>query len=200
MPKIIDINKKRNEIAASATQLFLDKGYFKLTVSEVAKNAGISKGSIYHYFDSKEDIVFAIIELAQAQYDKEVLFNIENQELIENKILALFDLCIAMDELAIQRRKLYKEFIFICLESQNKKMIKFLYNMKLKYITWLKNIFSDAVRNNILKQESLSLVDGLFALGESILLFSSLENYNNNNLLEENINSILELIKIKKDK
>jgi len=51
MPKNIDIQDKRATVAYSATELFLKKGYSKLTVSEVAQNAGIAKGSIYKYFD-----------------------------------------------------------------------------------------------------------------------------------------------------
>jgi AcrR family transcriptional regulator len=198
MPKIVDSCKKRELIAHSATKLFLEKGYSKLTVSEVAQNAGVAKGSIYKYFDSKEDIVFAIIELAQESYDKEILYNIQNRDTIEEKILALFDLCISNNDIGKSRRKLYREFISICLDSPSEKMISFLYNMKEKYILWLEDIFRDAIKKGILKEHALEFVDGLFIIGEGILMFSSIDNYNNHDLLQKNIKSLLNIIKIEK--
>jgi len=195
MPKIVDISEKRDSIAQSATELFLYKGYSNLTVSEIAQKAGVAKGSIYKYFDSKEDIVFEIIERAQDLYDKEILYNIEKSTTIEDKILALFDLCISDDEQGIQRRKLYKEFISICLDTPSEKMVNYLYNIKIKYTTWLKKILNDGISQGVLKSESIKLADGLFVIGEGILLFSSLEKYNNHDLLQAHIKTLLELIK-----
>jgi AcrR family transcriptional regulator len=191
MPKSVDIQKKRIILAQSATTLFLDKGYSKLTVSEVAQNAGIAKGSIYKYFDSKEDIVFAIIQLAQDKYDKEVLLSISNAKTIENKILALFDLCISNSNDGIKRRRLYKEFISICLDKPSNKMIEFLYKIKSKYITWLKAILQEGINNNILKDDAIKFANSLYVMGEGVLLFSSLDKYNNINLLQEHISLLL---------
>lgn len=195
MPKIVDIPQKRLFIAQSATQLFLEIGYSKLTVSEVAKNAGVAKGSIYKYFDSKEDIVFAIIENEQDSYDKEILSKIQSANTIEEKVLALFDLCIANDDNAIQRRKIYKEFISICIENPSDKMLKFLYNIKQKYTLWLEEIFNDGIKNGDLKPESRDFVDGLFVIGEGVLMFSHMKNYNSPDLLQIHIKKLLKLIK-----
>lgn len=199
MPKIVDIPQKRLSIAQSATQLFLEIGYSKLTVSEVAKNAGIAKGSIYKYFDSKEDIVFAIIENEQDTYDKEILYKIKSAKTIEEKILALFDLCIANDDNAIQRRKIYKEFISICIDTPSEKMLKFLYNIKKKYTLWLRDIFNDGIKNGDLKSESIEFVDGLFVIGEGVLMFSDMKNYNSPDLLQMHIKKLLKLIKENND-
>jgi AcrR family transcriptional regulator len=40
----------------------LKKGYEATTISEIMKTAGISKGTLYHYFTSKEEILDAVIE------------------------------------------------------------------------------------------------------------------------------------------
>jgi AcrR family transcriptional regulator len=195
MPKIVNKPKKRGEIAQSATELFIKKGYSNLTISEIALNAGIAKGSIYKYFDSKEDIVFAIIELAQESYDKEILYNIENAKTIEDKILALFDLCISNTNDGIKRRKIYKEFISICLDDPSAKMSEYLYQIKKKYIILLNDILKDAISQKILKPEVMKLADGLFVIGEGVLLFSSIEKYNNHDLLQTHIKILLQLTK-----
>jgi AcrR family transcriptional regulator len=44
-----------------ALQHFANEGYFKTTINHLAKHAGISKGLMYNYFDSKEALLKAII-------------------------------------------------------------------------------------------------------------------------------------------
>jgi AcrR family transcriptional regulator len=198
MPKIVDKIKKRYDIASSATELFLEKGYTKLTINEIAKNAGIAKGSIYKYFDSKEDIVFAIIQETQESYDKEIMDKINSSKTIEEKILSLFDLCISTTNTGIRRRKMYKEFITICLNKSSDKMVDFLYEIRKNYIFLLNNIINTGINKGELKSDAIKFVDGLFAAGESILLFSSLEEYNDKVLFETYIKSLLALLKTNK--
>ncbi|MDA3953216.1 MAG: TetR/AcrR family transcriptional regulator [Bacteroidales bacterium] len=50
-----------NKIMEVALELFANKGYFQTSISKIAKNAGISKGLMYNYFESKEDLLKAII-------------------------------------------------------------------------------------------------------------------------------------------
>lgn len=45
-----------------AAQLFLEKGFERTSMQDIAETAGISKGAIYHHFKSKEEIVNAVIE------------------------------------------------------------------------------------------------------------------------------------------
>ena len=44
-----------------ALELFSTKGYFSTSISDIAKAAGISKGLLYNYFESKEDLIKTII-------------------------------------------------------------------------------------------------------------------------------------------
>lgn len=50
----------RQQIVDAAFELFANEGYAKTSISAVAKKAGVSKGLIYHYFESKESILEAI--------------------------------------------------------------------------------------------------------------------------------------------
>ena len=53
-----DIRKeKRQLILDSALIVFAQKGYHGASIAHIAKEAGISKGLIYNYFSSKEDII-----------------------------------------------------------------------------------------------------------------------------------------------
>lgn len=53
--------ERKSEIIATACQLFLSKGYDKTTMQEVMRHLGIAKGTIYHYFASKEELLEAVI-------------------------------------------------------------------------------------------------------------------------------------------
>lgn len=49
------------QLLASARRLITKKGYRDTTTDEIARNAGLTKGALYHHFGSKEDILFALV-------------------------------------------------------------------------------------------------------------------------------------------
>jgi AcrR family transcriptional regulator len=51
----------REEIIASAYQLFLERGYHGTSMRQIARHAGIALGGIYNHFASKEDIFLAVL-------------------------------------------------------------------------------------------------------------------------------------------
>lgn len=55
-PKIVDKEAKKQDILEAAINVFAQKGVAKTKMADVAKAAGIGKGTIYEYFNSKEDI------------------------------------------------------------------------------------------------------------------------------------------------
>lgn len=56
-------------ILSVSAKLFLEKGFDKTSIQDIAKTAGISKGAIYHHFSSKDEIIKAVTE-KQAQVVK----------------------------------------------------------------------------------------------------------------------------------
>ena len=54
--------EKRERIMEAAKALILHYGYKKTTMQDIAENAGMSVGSLYNYFKSKEDICSACAE------------------------------------------------------------------------------------------------------------------------------------------
>jgi AcrR family transcriptional regulator len=49
-------------ILEAATETFHVKGYISTTLNDIAAAVGIEKGSLYYYIDSKEDLLYAIIQ------------------------------------------------------------------------------------------------------------------------------------------
>ncbi|MGB9498448.1 MAG: TetR/AcrR family transcriptional regulator [Dissulfuribacterales bacterium] len=51
-------NDKYDKILNAAIKVFAEQGYYKSTISQVAKEAGVADGTIYIYFKNKADILF----------------------------------------------------------------------------------------------------------------------------------------------
>lgn len=59
-PKIVE--DRREQIIDAAMRVFSQKGFTKATNKDIARAAGITPGLIYHYFESKEAVLTAILE------------------------------------------------------------------------------------------------------------------------------------------
>jgi len=55
-------DERKQEIVKTARRLFQIKEYDKTTMQDVIETIGIAKGTIYHYFKSKKDLLEAVIE------------------------------------------------------------------------------------------------------------------------------------------
>jgi len=53
--------QRRGELLDVASRLFHERGYWATPVSAIIKAAGVAKGTFYHYFDSKESLLDAIV-------------------------------------------------------------------------------------------------------------------------------------------
>jgi AcrR family transcriptional regulator len=68
------IQARRNQILDAATAVFAEKGFHRATTKEIASTAGVSEGTIYNYFTSKEDLLVAMIaRLAKVEHLDEEL-------------------------------------------------------------------------------------------------------------------------------
>jgi len=57
-----DPEVRKQELLSIAMELFLEVGFEKLNVNEIAKKAGVSKGLLYYYFRSKEEILIESVK------------------------------------------------------------------------------------------------------------------------------------------
>ncbi|QNI37261.1 TetR/AcrR family transcriptional regulator [Edaphobacter albus] len=61
---------RRSEILAAATKVFGNKGFDATLMDEIARTAGLAKGTLYLYFKSKDDIYQAVVRQALAELDE----------------------------------------------------------------------------------------------------------------------------------
>lgn len=57
MNRRLDPETRRDELLEAASDLFLENGYRDTSVNSIVESIGVSKGTFYYYFDSKEDVL-----------------------------------------------------------------------------------------------------------------------------------------------
>jgi AcrR family transcriptional regulator len=63
MARIVkDYDERRTEIIETAERLFLEHGYEETPVEMIIKEIGIAKGTFYHYFKSKEELLDVLVD------------------------------------------------------------------------------------------------------------------------------------------
>ena len=76
---------KRRQIIDGACRVFLTQGFDASSMGAIAKEAGVSKGTLYVYFKSKEDLFEAIVE-EQCQRQGEQIFTFDEQADVEAEL------------------------------------------------------------------------------------------------------------------
>ncbi len=96
---------KREEVLDIASETFLSKGFDGTSINVMAREAGISKESIYRYFGSKEDLFLAVVERELEVYKNSMLDTISH---FQGKTLkeALFSVAEATLQVASHDRTL----------------------------------------------------------------------------------------------
>lgn len=70
-PIRVDKGAKRAEIVAAALSVFRRKSLNSITVSDIAAEAGIAKGAVYLYFDSKDDVYMSLLDFTFSELFEE---------------------------------------------------------------------------------------------------------------------------------
>lgn len=79
-PKIVDKEEKRRQILEAALREFARRGFSRTKMDDVAKAAGIGKGTVYEYFTNKDELFFALYEHVRATFHGTIYRNAEQQE------------------------------------------------------------------------------------------------------------------------
>ena len=71
-PLIVDKAEKKRKILDAALGVFVDKGFSNVVINDIARSAGIGKGTVYEYFKSKEDLFSELLKYLFAKYQSYV--------------------------------------------------------------------------------------------------------------------------------
>jgi len=85
MRVVKNADERKNEILDIASDLFTAKGYDGTSISDIIEKAGVARGTVYHHFKSKEDVLNALIERVG------IRFLTAAKEIAEDKSIPVFE-------------------------------------------------------------------------------------------------------------
>jgi len=79
---------RRSEILRAARGVFARKGFVRGIIDEIAKEAGVAKGTVYLYFHSKREIYRAVLHCDMESLNRTTLENVDAETGLQKKIRA----------------------------------------------------------------------------------------------------------------
>ena len=193
---IVNKEEKRNAIACSCKEILLEHGINHLTIAQIAKTANVGKGTIYEYFENKEDIVFEIITVFIAEYEtllqELVLLDISTKE----KVLH-FCYSIHADEEGRRQLKIYREFLAISLTNGTQSMIDFNIKCRNKFEVILHEILQIGIKKGEISENATSFVSGLIVYKLGLVVEAQTSAIDVKVESEQFLNALFSLIEIK---
>jgi TetR/AcrR family acrAB operon transcriptional repressor len=194
----VDKDKKRRDIAVACTELLLDKGIKNLTITEIAKTAGIGKGTVYDYFENKEQIVFEIIRNFIEKHHNNLLEQSDKKTSAKQKILYLFDFFLSEYKSYEKHLDVYREYLSVTLSSKFSPMIEFNKECSGFIRNILENIIEEGIKKGEIEEVSRSLIDGIMRAERGYMVVAWAEGRDLKKEFKEFIDTIFDLIEIKK--
>lgn len=155
----------KDKIFACALELFTKKGFEKTTLNDIIKCCDISKGGLYHYFDSKEQIMDELIEsLIKKQIN-------EFKVVISEQNVSTFDKLILMIDYVFLKEQT---------EELNNNSLFYLRSIKMskiKTIEFIEEILENAILDSSIKNCNLSIT--------SIMIYAII--YEGFNIVDQNL-------------
>ena len=104
-------NDRKDQLMDAALHIFAEEGYHSASVSQIAKRAGVSKGLMYNYFHSKEEVLRALV-VDLFEYAMKALKIEEDQTIDKARFKEIIELSIDIPLQEPQRWKLYMSLVF----------------------------------------------------------------------------------------
>jgi AcrR family transcriptional regulator len=93
------VMRRREQIVAAAVELFSDQGYYRTTIQDIARKAGVSIGLIYQYAQTKEDVLLLSLMSVLESYKREIPRSVtETTEPLEALWSSLATYCRVIDD------------------------------------------------------------------------------------------------------
>ncbi len=172
MPKIVDRAQQRKQIAEQALAAFIEEGIHAFSLSAFLKAHAIPKGRFYHYFDSKEALLFAATQLLVERYLTRFESEVDWQADLATKLSVAH--AFYLEDCADHRKK--QRFVFdVCahfiphnsdeIQAFNRQLYQSIYQI-------VAAIIDDEIAKQRIKPESAALVPTIVATTDGLLMQS----------------------------
>ena len=83
--------RTRRKILDAAARLFIRKGFYGTSIADLAKAAGLTKGALYHHFEGKDALFFAVVEDVRDTWREAVVRDVLKAEDAPTRLAVLLD-------------------------------------------------------------------------------------------------------------
>ncbi|MBD1833650.1 TetR/AcrR family transcriptional regulator [Cyanobacteria bacterium FACHB-472] len=102
MPKIVDHEQYRKELLHKCFDLFAQKGYASITTRQIAKELGVSTGTLYYYFPRKEDMFEQLVEEMSQEYLQIFANELKDGQTLSERFEALANFAVRYEDRLIK--------------------------------------------------------------------------------------------------
>jgi AcrR family transcriptional regulator len=102
MPKIVDHEQYRKELLHKCFDLFAQKGYASITTRQIAKELGVSTGTLYYYFPRKEDMFEQLVEEMSQEYLQIFASKLKDGQTLSERFEALANFAVKYEDRLIK--------------------------------------------------------------------------------------------------
>ncbi|MBQ3264657.1 MAG: TetR/AcrR family transcriptional regulator [Ruminococcus sp.] len=160
-------NNTKSKIVSAAWQLFYEQGFDSTSVDEIVRVSGTSKGSFYHYFDSKDSLIGSLAYLFDEKYTELEKTLDYSKNAVDNMIYLTRELCM-MIENTIDIELLSRLYA----QQLSKRGEKELLDRSRMYYRLLKKlVLLGQERGDITRKKSSAEIVRLYAIAERALLY-----------------------------
>lgn len=192
MPKIVNSSEKIDFICEKAYEEFIKNGVNNFSLNKFIESLNMSKGQFYHYFKTKEELIFEVIDKKSEKFFINTEKEIAKAKTFSEKLLALFSFYLVLSDPENKSfDKLMKDTFYMYLNIEN----EFIKQQNAECYDYLfsatNEIFDEMIDKEFLKENAKKFIPSLIATADGMYLQSiTLENYN----LKENLIDYIKML------
>jgi AcrR family transcriptional regulator len=195
----------KGKILRIALKLFMERGFFEVSINDLIKEAGISKRSFNYYFNSKDQLICEAIEkLFFSHFEDVIRISDESNEISKDKLLRIFQIYSETDSYLKNNLsvKIFNYRSIICLTVEGIKDYKSMTNCIVDFNNRLLEKIEYVIENGKILGEISSRFDSklvathtLTLLQNAIVLWAMNQNIDMKMLFETNFKYLWNSIK-----
>lgn len=159
---------KRVVILDAALKTFVKRGYPETKVAEIASEAGVAEGTLYNYFQSKEDLLLALFDEKWSMIISEIKKKIQRLDDPNRKLKAIFSTVVMM----FKKNRQLAELFMVDIKQSSIFLNNYTINRIVEFLALIEDILEEGKRKGIYRKDLNTRVAKMIIFGaaQGILL------------------------------
>ncbi len=141
--------EKRERILQAAIRVFAEKGFYATRVSEIAKAAGVADGTIYLYFENKDDVLVSIFRDRIGQLLEILEKVVKSDRSIEDRVRKIMELQLGL----LEEQRDLAEVITVNLRQSSSLLKEYAAPLFTRYLELIANMIADGQKDGTFRDD-----------------------------------------------